>query len=71
MRMKSNRVFATKCDFLTPIYLQTMNCVKSNNLRLKYQRFTASGCSDIMIRKFEFVATKKREIMLWISHLTE
>ena len=33
-----------------------MNSVKWNNLRLKYHRFTPSGCKDIRIRKFEFVA---------------
>ena len=35
---------------------QTLNCVKSNNLSLKYQRITTSACRDIGIRKFEFVA---------------
>jgi len=35
---------------------QTMNSVGSKRLRLKYQRFTSSGCKDIGIRKFEFVA---------------
>ena len=33
-----------------------MNSVRSNNLSLKYQRFATSGCKDIRIRKFEFVA---------------
>ena len=32
-----------------------MNSVRSNNLSLKYQRVTPSGCKDIGIRKFEFV----------------
>jgi len=35
---------------------QTLNSVKSNNLSLKYQKITTSGCRDIGIRKFEFVA---------------
>ena len=30
---------------------QTINNVKPNNLSLKYQRFTQSGCKDIRIRK--------------------
>ncbi len=30
---------------------QTLNSVKSNNLSLKYQRITTSGCRDIGIRK--------------------
>ena len=33
-----------------------MNPVSSNNLILKYQIFTPSGCKDIGIRKFEFRA---------------
>ena len=32
-----------------------MNSVRSNNLSLKYQRFTPSGCNDVGIRKFDFV----------------
>ena len=32
-----------------------MNSVKSNNLILRYQNVTLSGCKDIEIRKFEFV----------------
>ena len=33
-----------------------MNSVRLNNLRLKYQSFTAAGCKDIGIRKSEFMA---------------
>ena len=33
-----------------------MNAVRSNNVSLKYQRPTPSGCKDIWIRKFECVA---------------
>ena len=33
-----------------------MDFVRSNDLSLKYQRFTSSGCKHIGIRKFEFVA---------------
>ena len=29
-----------------------MHCVRSNNISLKYQRFTSSGGKDIGIRKF-------------------
>ena len=32
-----------------------MNAVRSNNVSLKYQRFTSLGCEDIEIRKLEFV----------------
>ena len=35
---------------------QSVNSVILNNLSLKYQRFKPSGCKDIEIRKFEFVA---------------
>ena len=34
-----------------PFICQTINNVKPNNLSLKYQRFTQSGCKDIKIRK--------------------
>ena len=33
-----------------------MISVRSNHISLKYQRFTPSGCKDIWIRKFKFVA---------------
>ena len=33
-----------------------MISVRSNHISLKYQRFTLSGCKDIGIRKFKFVA---------------
>ena len=36
-----------------------MNSVRQNNINLKYQRFTPSGCKDIEIRKFEFVANSQ------------
>jgi len=49
-----------------------MNFVRSNNFNLKYQRFTSSGCKDIGIRKFEFVAwnqflSRKIETRLKVS----
>ena len=33
-----------------------MNTFRLNILSLKYQRFSQSGCEDIGLRKFEFVA---------------
>jgi len=33
-----------------------MNSFRSNSLSLKYQGFPPSGCKDIKIRKYEFVA---------------
>ena len=33
-----------------------MNALSSNKLSLKYQNVTSSGCENIGIRKFEFVA---------------
>ena len=42
---------------MQPIFvIQTINSVRSNNLSLKYQRFTPSDCKDVLVRKFEFVA---------------
>ena len=38
---------------------ENVNSARSNNLVLKYQRFTPSGCKDIYISKFEFVAMQK------------
>ena len=37
------------------LIFQTMNSVRSNSLNLKGQKFTAYGCKDVEIRKFEFV----------------
>ena len=39
-----------------PLIFKIKNYDRSNSLSLKYQRFTPSGCKDIGIRKFEFVA---------------
>ena len=36
-----------------------MDSVRSNNLSLKYQRFTPLSCEDIWITKFEFVPLRK------------
>ena len=36
-----------------------MNYVRSNSLSLKYQRLASSGCEDVGIRKFVFVAKTK------------
>ena len=47
-------IFATQCR--RTLIFQTMNHVRPNNLSLKYHRFAPSGCKDIQIRKFEFVA---------------
>ena len=47
-------IFATQRS--RPLIFQTMNCIRSKNLSLKYQRFTLLGCKNIGTRKFEFVA---------------
>ena len=39
----------TQCH--RPKIFQTMNSMRSNNISLKYQRFTTSGCKDLGIRK--------------------
>ena len=41
-----------------------MNVFRQNNLSLKHQRFTPSGCQDIGIQKFEFVAKTQ---LLWMK----
>ena len=38
------------------LIFQTINYVRSDTLSLKYQRCTPSGCKDVEIRTFEFVA---------------
>ena len=47
-------ILATQCR--RPLIFQTMNSVRLNSLSLKYNWFTPSGCKDIEIRTFEFVA---------------
>ena len=42
--------------FPRPLIFQTINSGRSNSLSLKYQRFTPSGCKDIGVRKYKFVA---------------
>ena len=50
--------WVTNSDFLIPISLQPnvvdMNCIRSNNLDLKYYMLKLSGCKNIGIRKSEF-----------------
>ena len=61
---KRKWVFATNSDFLIAISLQPnfVNLryfklwIMLDQIGLKYHRFTSSGCKDIGIRKFEFVA---------------
>ena len=42
-----------------------MNAVRSNNVSLKYQRFTSSACKDIGFTKTEFVAKTQ---FLWFNY---
>ena len=65
------KIFATQS--LKHEIFQTMSSVRSNNLCLKYQRFTPSGYKEIWIRKLEFVAdTQVKELSLchtlWFSN---
>ena len=46
-------IFRFQCP--RPKIFQTMNSVRSNNISLKYQRFTTFGSKDIGIIKSEFV----------------
>ena len=47
-------IFAVQC--YRHFTFQTMTSVRSNNISLKYQRFTTLGSKDMGIRKTEFVA---------------
>jgi len=47
-------IFGFQCR--RPLIFQTMNSVRSNNISLKYQRFTTLDLKDIVIIKSEFVA---------------
>ena len=52
LKFSNPNIFATQCR--RPYIFQTMNSVRLNNVSLKYQRPSPSGCKDIGIRKFEF-----------------
>ena len=62
LKFSNPNTFATQCR--RPQIFQTINSVRSNNVSLKYQRPTTSGCKDIGIRKFEFVSCDKDSISL-------
>ena len=47
-----------------------MNSARSSSLSLKYQRFTLSGCKDLGIRKFEFVAVLEVHICCRNFHVS-
>ena len=57
-----NDIFRFQCR--RSLIFQTMNSVRSNNISLKYQRFTTLGFQDIGIRKSEFVSKNQ---LLWKS----
>ena len=44
-------IFPIQCG--RPLIFQSMNYVRSNNLSLKYQMFTPTGCKDIEIWTFK------------------
>ena len=57
--------FATNSEFLIPLYLQpnivdlsyfNLSIMLAKKFNLKFQRFLRSGCKDIAIGRFEFVA---------------
>ena len=41
-----------------------MNAVRSNNVGLKYPRFTSSRCKDIRITKIEFVVKTQKLFLI-------
>ena len=54
-------IFIFQCR--RPQIFQTMNSVRSNNISLKYQRFTTLGSKDIGIINSEFVAKTQFQIL--------
>ena len=54
LRFSNYNNLATR--FPRPLIFQTINSGRSNSLSLKYQRFKPSGCKDIGVNKFKFVA---------------
>ena len=48
--------YSLEIRFPRPLIFQPINSGRSNSLSLKYQRSTPSGCKDIGVRKFKFVA---------------
>ena len=54
LRFSNPYFFSTQCRW--PLIFKTMNSVRSNNQSLKPPRFKPSGCTDIGIRTFMFVA---------------
>ena len=56
--------------FPKPLIFKTINSGRPNSLSLKYQRFTPSGCKDIGIRKFKFVANQfLYKLLLWSNDI--
>ena len=55
-KLEFSNPYIFKPQFCRPLIFQTMNCVRSDNLSLKNQRCTQTGCKDIGILNFEFVA---------------
>ena len=58
-------IFGFQCR--RPSIFQTMNSVRSNNISLKYQSFTALGFKDIGVIKSEFVA--KTQFLCILSNI--
>ena len=50
--LRSNYASLIRFICRKPQIFQTMNSLKLNNLSMKYQRFTPTGCKDIEMRKF-------------------
>ena len=62
-RFSNPYICAIKCS--RSWIFQTMKSVRSNNLSLKYQTFTPSGCKDIRIR----VCVKTKSLFLCFAYL--
>ena len=53
-----------------PLIFQTVNSARSNSLKFELSRFKQSGCKDIGIKKFEFMA-RTQLIWIWIWLFTQ
>ena len=62
-------IFQIQCQRLQ--IFQTLKSFRLNNLSLKYERFTPSGCTDIGIIKLVFVAKTQLLTTIHIEKLGE
>ena len=62
-------IFATRCR--RPLIFQTINFVRSNSIRLKYERFPPSGWKDNLIICYEGGVTLQQDSRVWCDEFRE